>query len=94
MGSLLRVGFTELTHEHFLTINNKPIYATSLAGKNIKKLEQRPCGVIAMGNEGRGLSEVILQSAQYQIMIPRVGGAESLNVSVAAGIICSELILG
>ena len=93
MGSLLRVGFTELNHEQFLYTNDKPIYATSLTGHSVKAIKHRPCGVIAIGNEGRGLSEIILQSAQFLVMIPRVGGAESLNVSVATGIMCSELIL-
>ena len=51
-------------------------------------LEQRPiCWV--MGNEGDGLSSEVLSACAHRASIPGTGRIESLNVSVAAGILLS-----
>jgi len=44
-----------------------------------------------MGNEGRGLRPLTLRRCTDVVMIPRRGSAESLNVSVAAGILLARL---
>ena len=44
-----------------------------------------------MGNEGNGVSESIQEEITDPIHIPGKGGAESLNVAVAAGILMSRL---
>lgn len=93
MGSLLRVTISEMEPEAFLAANRLPLYAASLQGQNMKQCAKTPFGVIAMGNESQGLSELLQAAASHKIMIPRLGGAESLNVAVATGILCSELIL-
>ena len=43
-----------------------------------------------IGNEGRGLSNEILEVANDAVSIPRYGGAESLNAAMATGIIVAE----
>lgn len=43
--------------------------------------------VVAFGNEGRGLSESLLQVCQERIRIPMRRDTESLNLSLSAGII-------
>lgn len=93
MGSLLRVPVVEMDPEQFLMENKLPLYTASLSGKNIKEIKSHKHGVIAMGNESQGLSQKFTATADYNITIPRIGHAESLNVSVATGIICAELIL-
>lgn len=45
---------------------------------------------IVFGNESEGISEEALQFADYRIKIPMVGMVQSLNLSVAAGIILYE----
>jgi 23S rRNA (guanosine2251-2'-O)-methyltransferase len=47
---------------------------------------------IVMGSEEKGISASILQVSDYLISIPLMGTIESLNVSVAAGIILYEAI--
>jgi RNA methyltransferase, TrmH family len=42
------------------------------------------------GNEGSGLPSEIMQAADQRVGIPMQGGVESLNVSVAAGILLFE----
>ena len=43
--------------------------------------------ILVFGNEARGVSPAVLQLADQRITIPKFGKAESLNVSVACGII-------
>jgi len=49
-------------------------------------------GLIVIGNESKGISAGLLDLATNQITIPRKGRAESLNASVATGIILSHLV--
>jgi TrmH family RNA methyltransferase len=44
-----------------------------------------------MGNESKGLSNELIRHSTHPITIPRTGGAESLNVAVATGIILAQL---
>ena len=46
---------------------------------------------LLMGNESRGISPALEHLAFKQIRIPRKGGAESLNVAVATGIVLSQI---
>lgn len=95
MGSLLRVQVQEMETTDLLHNNISPIYAACLQGEDIRILS-RPAtpGIIAMGNESQGLSDQIISAASHKIRIPGSGNAESLNVSVATGIICAQLTLG
>lgn len=94
MGSHLRV------HVHIAKLPvelpqlKMPIYAATLAGANIYQMNRATttAGVIVIGNESKGISEDVLNVATQQITIPRIGGAESLNAGVSAGIICALLI--
>ena len=49
------------------------------------------CGIL-IGNEGNGLREETTSLAQVKISIPQPGRAESLNASVAAGILMYEVV--
>jgi len=46
--------------------------------------------VIVVGNEISGVSEEIVEISDYQIIIPMYGMVQSLNVSVATGVILYE----
>ncbi|MBP2032866.1 TrmH family RNA methyltransferase [Clostridium algifaecis] len=48
--------------------------------------------ILAVGNEGNGLSDEIKDIADIKVRIPMPGGAESLNASVAASIMMFELV--
>ncbi len=50
--------------------------------------------VLVIGNEAHGISDEILALSDVKIQIPMRGGAESLNASVAAGILMYELTRG
>lgn len=52
-----------------------------------------PCAII-IGNEGKGISKLTLQKCDKLIKIPMVGKINSLNASVAGGIIMYEVLKG
>lgn len=52
-----------------------------------------PCAVV-IGNEGRGISKLTVQKCDKLIKIPMVGEINSLNASVAGGIIMYEVLKG
>lgn len=96
MGSLIRVSTQLCPVEQLfreISAEQLPLYAASLEGNNIKSISVHNLvpGVIAMGNESLGLSPALQAQAQHKLKIPGKGGAESLNVAVATGILCSWL---
>lgn len=58
------------------------IYNTDLSG---------PIGLV-VGNEGSGISKLVLQNCDFIIKIPMVGHIESLNASVSAAISMYEIV--
>ena len=46
---------------------------------------------LAIGNEGRGVSESLMDAADIRLMIPMEGKIESLNAAVAAGILMYQI---
>lgn len=69
-----------------------PIYATSShANSALYSLDlKQPCAWL-MGNEGQGVSPVLLTQAK-NIAIPQPGGQESLNVAVAGAVCIFEMV--
>ena len=67
------------------------LYATTghAKGHDIWSTEiKHPC-VIALGAEGAGLPDIVLKSADATLRLAGTGKVESLNVSVAAGVIAA-----
>ena len=48
-------------------------------------------GIILFGNESRGINKKLEKHINQWISIKKIGGAESLNVSVSCGIILNKL---
>jgi len=92
MASLGRVklGYTNL--EKWVEENHHvPLLAAVLNGKPIGTIAPINEGVIMIGNEANGLSQVLIDKADQRITIPRLGAAESLNAAVATSIFLYEL---
>ncbi len=72
---------------------NGKVIATVLEAK-LSLYQIRLTGPIAFvfGNEGMGLSEVVLQATSEQISIPMPGGTESLNAAAAAAVCFFERV--
>lgn len=72
-----------------------PIYGTSLKEAQPFHTVAQPNGRFALilGNEGEGVSSELLEKTTANLYIPIYGQAESLNVSVAAGILLYHFTL-
>lgn len=94
MGAIFRVNvISEEDLEKTIKILRKhkiKIFATDLkTNKSIYDIDYRKSAVI-IGNESKGVSEKLLNIADERIKIPMTGKTESLNASVATGIILYE----
>jgi 23S rRNA (guanosine2251-2'-O)-methyltransferase len=47
--------------------------------------------VVVIGSEGKGLSRLVRQNCDEVVSIPMAGDSESLNASVAAGVVLAEI---
>ena len=59
--------------------------------KTNKRIEFENKTVIILGSEGKGISPPILKKCDDTFKIALIGKTESLNVSVASGIIMHEI---
>ena len=68
------------------------VYGADMGGKLVYKtsLSGRLC--VILGGEGAGLSRLLHEKCDALIAIPSLGRIDSLNVSVAAGIILYEIV--
>ncbi|MDR1553718.1 MAG: RNA methyltransferase [Prevotellaceae bacterium] len=96
MGAICRVNvFYVQLNDFFDTLGkNINVYGTFLEGENIYSAKLSPQGLIIMGNEGKGISSETEKHVTQKLCIPCLSDnatkTESLNVSVAAAIVCSE----
>ncbi len=97
MGALARVkviytDLPEIVKEYVSP--DFPVYGTFLEGETIYKSELDTQGFIIMGNEGKGISSELKPLVSKKLFIPNFPSdqatSESLNVSVACSIVCSE----
>ena len=74
-----------------LHLNGIKVFATEMkAEKNIADVDfKEPCAIV-MGSEDNGIYPALMKICDDKIKIPMVGDFESLNVSVATGIILYE----
>lgn len=97
MGALARVKiiYTDLPQlvAEFVS-PNFPVYGTFLEGETLYKSNLSTQGFIIMGNEGKGISSELKSLVNKKLFIPNFptdqATSESLNVSVACSIVCSE----
>lgn len=95
MGAIARVKihYTDLI-QILDSMEDLPIYGTFLEGDIIYDVPLTQKGIIVMGNEGNGISEIVEERITQKLFIPNYPSnrstSESLNVAVATSIVCSE----
>lgn len=87
MGSFCNVKISYCDLSQFLTGIKEPVYGAFLNGKPIDSFEFDPNSVLVIGNESGGISDAVAAVIKNRVKIPGKGKAESLNASVAAGIL-------
>jgi TrmH family RNA methyltransferase len=90
MGSFCRVSVFYTSLKDFLVGVKVPVYGTFLNGSDVHTMKFTP-GLIVIGNESNGISHDVEKLISQKITIPKFGHAESLNASMAAGIILDNL---
>lgn len=85
----IRLEQADLTEEiPHLQAAGYSIWATTLArAKNYAEVIPAEKTAIILGNEGSGVDDSLIELADELVKIPIYGKAESLNVSIAAGIL-------
>ena len=91
-GSLARVNIYYVGLAEYLAGYQDKIIAADMEGEVLTSMKQINSGIILMGSESHGISHELEPYITKHITIPRKGGAESLNVAVATGIICNHLL--
>lgn len=88
MGSVFRVPVYYRDLKEMISSSSLPVFAAAMEGKDFSSFSFPDSGMLLMGSESHGISEDLLAEIDHKITIPRLGEAESLNVSVATGILC------
>lgn len=94
MGSIFRIQIVEAELVEFLKDVKTPVFGALMQGKNVYHTNMGSNqGVIIIGSESHGIRENVMPFVSCPINIPRAerSQTESLNASVAAGIIISEV---
>ena len=68
------------------------IYGADMNGKNYQSIDYPDKTVLIIGNEGKGLSRIVKEETDEIISIPMYGKVNSLNASVAAGVLAYGII--
>ena len=76
---------------HLDTLPELPLVATVVTGGVPPSEVSEDRVAVLIGEESNGLPKDVVDRAQYKVTIPTPGPTESLNASVAAGIIVNEL---
>ena len=97
MGATFRLPTAPADEDEFRawTLRTKTtVWAAMMDGTALERLERPERLALVVGNEGAGVRPAVAELARTQVAIPLARGAESLNVSVAAGIILYEIQRG
>lgn len=68
------------------------IVGTAMEGDDFKTIDYRGKTAIIIGNEGKGMSDLVRKNCDFIASIPMYGRVNSLNASVAAGLMIYEAV--
>ena len=70
------------------------VYGADMDGTDYKKTDFSGAVVLVIGSEGKGIGKLIRQKCDAIVSLPMKGNINSLNASVAAGILMYEITCG
>jgi len=90
MGSFSAIHLSQMTNQQLLDWKNK--HAMALIGTDVvEAVDYRQAdyskAIVVMGNEQKGLSAELKKHCTTRVKIPMPGGTESLNLSIATGLL-------
>lgn len=68
------------------------IFGTDMHGTDYRQLDYNMPVCLIIGNEGKGMSKILKDNCDFITTIPMTGKINSLNASVSAGIILSQIV--
>ena len=63
------------------------VFGTAMAGEDYRRWNANGKTVLVIGNEGKGISPLLLKQMDQTLTIPMIGHVQSLNASVATGVL-------
>ena len=75
-----------------LKADNYFVYGADMVGEDYRKIDYSGKKCLVIGNEGKGISDLVKKECDFIASIPMKGEINSLNASVAAGIIIFRMI--
>ena len=98
MGSFFKIKAT-IVSDLVATItalreNGRSVYAAELrpGAVSLSDINTSPCDIVVIGNEGHGIHEDVSNACSASVYIPISENTESLNASVAAGVLMWEFL--
>ncbi len=67
------------------------IYAADMDGKPWCTVDYTGPAALVIGKEGAGISRLVKEKADFTVSLPLLGNIQSLNASVACGVLCYEI---
>lgn len=67
------------------------VYGADMNGESYKKIDFSGATALVIGNEGKGLGKLVREKCDVIVSLPMKGNINSLNASVAAGILMYEI---
>ncbi|MCI5677468.1 MAG: 23S rRNA (guanosine(2251)-2'-O)-methyltransferase RlmB [Candidatus Faecisoma sp.] len=96
VGTIERVKIAQVTNLNnaIQTLKKKGywIIGTDMIGTDYKELDYNGKVAIVIGNEGAGISRLVKENCDFIATIPMNGQVNSLNASVAAGVLLFEIL--
>lgn len=93
-GTISNVNISRVTNLamtiELLKKNGFWIIGTDMEGTDYTKIDYQGQIAIVIGNEGHGMSDIVRKNCDFIATIPMKGSVNSLNASVAAGILIFE----
>ena len=94
MGSILRMPIIRSSRAEIIQYcrnENLSLLVADMKGENIHSFKSPAAWALVIGSESHGVHDEFRTAAAHAVHIPSKGKAESLNATVAAGIILSHL---
>jgi 23S rRNA (guanosine2251-2'-O)-methyltransferase len=80
--------------EYFIDCGFQIVGATEKSNQSYREIDWTLPSILVLGSEGRGISYNVIEKLTHKVTIPMDKTAfDSLNVSVSAGIILSEIFV-
>lgn len=67
------------------------VYAADMDGQSWCGLDYKGAVALVIGSEGDGIGRLVKEQADFIVSLPLQGNIQSLNASVAAGVLCYEI---